>query len=254
MMRMLNCLLSLGDHQVWCSRSLGWEMWKQEEISEGRKIIAYFETRHCWIMNDMNYEHHLHFQVVISWENMKKVSFFHLFFPPSSVMCVYKIYAVFLLLLLLPLTPLCEPFNLAVLEPPGETGCEDTCCHDDCGTLKVPWCFPLVSTCLRRLRAGRSTVLPGAPAPVPGHEVPWCENERELPACTRMWGTCCPVVAPRDFGMLVGETKRLQPFPFISLSSALGKETKGPEVSCCKGHSRRAAIVAHGHYIGRLLR
>lgn len=87
-------------------------------------------------MNDINYEHHLDFKVVIyliMGTLEKGVFLSSLFF--ASVSCAYIKLCSFHFL---PLTPLCEPFNLAVLELAGKTGCEDTCCQDDCGTLKVP--------------------------------------------------------------------------------------------------------------------
>lgn len=184
--------------------------------------------------------HNMVIQDLRSWKTLKRWSFLHNLFILCcfSVICICKKKYLWQLFSFLPLIPLCKPFKLAVLELPGETGSEDTCCNEACGTLKVPWCFPFVNTCLRRLRVGRNIVLPAlVPISLPGHGVLCWEEARELPACTRMGGTCCPVMAPRDLGMLVGETRRLQPFPFISFSSASGKDMNVQVVSCCEDMS-----------------
>lgn len=101
---------------------------------------------------------------------------------------------------------------------------------DICKTPKTFGCFPLVNTCLRRLRAGSRTELPEFPEFVPelrgtwewwtppplpqllptgeGLRVAQNPGDRVVRIGILMEGACCPVIMPSDGGTPEGETKR----------------------------------------------
>ncbi len=88
-------------------------------------------------------------------------------------------------------------------------------CREDCWKPS----FPLVSTCRRRLSVGRRA---GFPDVASG----WRDGEEKWPVWTLRWGT---------WAIPDGETIRLQPFPFMSVtgrhrtSSSVFRFTRSPD-------------------------
>lgn len=108
------------------------------------------------------------------------------------------------ILVLLPFVPLSVQLGRTdCLEEDAGSESDGAWCRDDCGKPN----FPLVSTCRRRLSAGRRAEFPDV---VSG----WSDGEEEWPVWILSWGT---------WAILEGETIRLQPFPFMSVTAPMGR-------------------------------